>query len=169
MRSGPVVDGGLAGRAEGEEVARAAPSSRGGLVAPGHEGVEGGGQSRPYRVEVGGGPVDALELGRPVRPQPAVGRAQTVRFGLPRVDGRQPVQLELDAGARVALAWAVAGLEVDELQAAVAFVDGVDAPPHQVLAGGDDERGLDSDGLEVGVGALKERPLEGGPLAAADR
>src|SRR4029077_20740460 len=107
-----------------------------------------------------GVPVDGVDLGRTVGPQVAVARAEGAGGDTPRVDGGHAVQVELGSGRGVTRRRAAAGLEVDELGAALALVHGVDAAPDHAPADNHDERRLYPDGIELGVGTVEEGLLQ---------
>src|SRR5437588_158681 len=125
-----LLDGRLAARAEGQEVAAPAPGAGSGRIAAEREPVECPAEAAPHLAQKGGVPVDGVDLSGAFGAQIAVAGAQRAGVDPPRVDSGHAIEIELGARRGVARRRAVPGLEVDELGATVALVHGVDATSH---------------------------------------
>src|SRR5438270_14088763 len=92
-----LLDGGLAARAEGQEVAAPAPGAGGGRIALEREPVEGTPEAAPHPAQKGGVPVDGVDLRRALGAQIAVAGAQRPGVEPPRVDSGHAIEIELGA------------------------------------------------------------------------
>lgn len=93
------------------------------------------------------------------RLQVPLGRPQVRRGVVPAVHRGQGVEVELEARRRVVRRRAPAGLEIDDLDAPLPLVHGVDPSPHQPPVRHQSERPLHCQGAQLPV----RRGEEGGP------
>src|SRR5437763_14057328 len=82
-----LLDGGLAARAEGQEVAAPAPRAGGGRIAAEREPIEGPPEAAPHLAQKGGVPVHGVDLGGALGAQIAVAGAQRGGGAPPCGDG----------------------------------------------------------------------------------